>query len=127
MQREDLFKNRFVIELQSKDFNPKASWKLKNKSCTAVLFYCPWCPHCRVFKDTWIDLAKKVGFMNLYALNCEKQKRQLLKIQEELPELVKGYPTILFYKGGIPVEEYRGERSLKDLVKACMRICQWKK
>lgn len=116
--------SKYVNELSGKDFEGIATWKLKDKSCSIILFYAPWCPHCTAVKGEWEKIAKMATFMNVGAFNCEKNKSHLLKIKEDMPELVKGYPTIVFYSKGIPVEHYAGDRSSPNLLKECMRICQ---
>ena len=123
MESENLFQGRFVKELTPKYFDSKVSWKLKSASCAMVLFYCPWCPHCKAMKEVWEKLGQMATFIDVQAFNCEKHKGHILKIQEELPELVRGYPTIVIYKDHIPVEEYRGDRSLQSLLKTSMRVC----
>lgn len=118
-------KSRFVRELTPKDFNPKKTWELKEpSSCSVILWYAPWCPHCKAVKGTWKRLGETATFMDVFAFNCEKHKGHLSKIQEDMPELVRSYPTITFYKRGKPVEEYRGDRSLNNLLKEFMRVCQ---
>lgn len=113
-----------VRELSPKDFDPIATWKLKDKSCTVVLFYCAWCPHCVAVKDEYTKLGKMSGFMNVAAMNCEKHKAHIGKIKSDMPELVRGYPTIIFYSGGEPQEQYMGERTAAEMVKGCMRVCE---
>jgi thiol-disulfide isomerase/thioredoxin len=113
-----------VKELSSKDFEEISTWKLKNKKCSVVLFYMSWCPHCKDVKDIWEALAKRALFMDVLAFDCEANGPHLNKIKEDMPELVTGYPTIVFYVGGSPVETFVGERSEANLLKACMRICQ---
>lgn len=124
MNDKNMFTGRFVKELKSNDFDSLVSWKLKSPSCSMVLFYCPWCPHCQAVKETWKKLGRVAVFANIQAFNCEKNKRHLLKIQEELPELIRGFPTIVIYRDRVPVEEYRGDRTFSSLLKTCMRICQ---
>ncbi|MDB4769446.1 protein disulfide isomerase family protein [bacterium] len=113
--------SNFVKELAPKDFQPYQTWKLRNKECSIVLFYCPWCPHCVKIKDLWNTLGQVAGFLNVYAFNCEKYKAHELKIKEENKDVIKGYPTILVYKGGVPVRRIKeSERTLEDLLKVCM-------
>lgn len=116
--------SKYVRELSSKDFDGIATWKLKSKRCSVVLFYMGWCPHCIDVKGIWEILAKKALFMDVLAFDCESNGQHLNKIREDMPELVTGYPTIVFYVDGSPVETFSGERSEANLLKACMRICQ---
>jgi thiol-disulfide isomerase/thioredoxin len=125
MESKDYFsKSKYVDELTPSDFEDISVWKLKNKKCSIVLWYAPWCPHCKALKETWEDLGKIATFINVLSFNCEKYKGHLSKIQEHVPELVRGYPTIIIYKNGEPDEHYSGERTSKNLLKTCMRICQ---
>jgi len=115
--------SRVVKELTAKDFNEKATWELKKSGCTFVLFYAPWCPHCKAVKSEWEKFAKISTFVKVAAFNCEKQKTHLLKIREDMPNLVTSYPTIIFYKNSKPVEAYNGERTSTALLKTAMELC----
>lgn len=117
-------RSKNVKELKPKDFDNVVTWKLKDGSCGAILFYAPWCPHCTAVKDTWENLGRTAAFMNIMAFDCEANKSHLLKIKEDLPSLVQGYPTIVFYSKGKPMEQFEGDRSQQNLLKACMRVCQ---
>lgn len=118
--------SKFVKELSPKDFDGVATWKLKNKGCSVILFYCDWCPHCRAIKDTWEQLGKTVLFMDILAYDCVKNGEHLDKIREDMPELVKGYPTIIFYSKGQPAERFAGDRTYGNLLEMCKRTCQTK-
>ncbi len=113
-----------VTELTPKDFDGMATWKLKNRECSAVLFYAPWCGYCKAVKDTWIQFSKTAAFMNAMAFNCEKYSAHLLKIKEDMPGLVQSYPTIIFYINGSPVEAFKEERTHAKLLKTAMHFCE---
>lgn len=73
-----------------------------------IKFYAPWCHHCQSLAPTWLQLAKNMrGKLNIGEVNCEQEKRLCKDVK------VKGFPTILFFKGGERVE-YRGLRGLGD-------------
>lgn len=118
--------SEYVKELSPSDFNSVATWKLKNTACTAILFYAPWCPHCKAVKDEWINFGKIATFMDVAALNCEKYAGYVLKIKEDMPYLIGGFPTIVFYVNGEPFDNYQGERTMKKFVKKGMEVCQSK-
>jgi thiol-disulfide isomerase/thioredoxin len=116
--------SKYVKELSPSDFNPAKPWQLKQKDCVAILFYADWCPHCKSMKGTWEELGKTAGFFNITAFNCAdpKNKSHLEKITEAMPDLIKGYPTILLSSNG-QIREYSGERSYDKLLKGCMSYC----
>lgn len=75
-----------------------------------IKFYAPWCHHCQAMAANWIQLAKAMqGKLNVGEVNCEVEKR-LCKDAH-----LRGYPTILFFRGGERVE-YDGLRGLGDFV-----------
>jgi len=112
------------IELQPSDFHDMNTYKLKDTSCAIVLFYAPWCPHCKNLQDVWKKLSKKLMYINVKSLNCEKYKQLVDKIKTDMPSLIQGYPTIMLYKNGEPQEKYQGERTLSDLTSKTMSFCQ---
>lgn len=121
-----MFSNsKYVKELKPSDFDSYETFKLNtSERCTVVLFYCDWCPHCRNLRDTWEQFAKIAGFINVCSFDCEKYKGHILKINEERPGMVQGYPTIWFFKYGTPIEKYKEERTKEKLVGKSMEVCE---
>lgn len=128
-ESSDFFKGtsneKFVTDLSPADFDDMNSWKLKKHKCSMVLFYCAWCPHCRDVKDNWAQVGRIAVYADICGMNCEKYKSHISKIKEEIPELIKGYPTIVIYKKGEPVEVYKdSDRSVEALLKVCEKLCK---
>ncbi|MFT7807871.1 protein disulfide-isomerase A5-like isoform X1 [Arapaima gigas] len=82
---------------------------LKKKKHALVMFYAPWCPHCKnaiphftaaaeLFKDD-----RKIAYA---AVDCTKGHNPELCKQED----VDGYPTFNYYNYGKFAEKYNGER-----------------
>lgn len=117
-------KDKFVKEISDKDFDDKVVWKLKKKECSAILFYAPWCPHCKAIKGLWQDFAKKAMYVNIYAYDVENNKSHFEKLKYELPYLVKAFPTIIFYTDGQPSSKFAEERKLENLLKQSMIVCK---
>lgn len=114
--------SKFVKELTPDDFDKFSPWKLSNEGNALILFYAPWCPHCKMMKDDWEKAAERIGFYDLYAFNCEENKFHLQKINEEIPHLINGYPTVISYYKGIP-EEDCNVRKTDDIIKKAKEIC----
>ncbi|KAK1965695.1 thioredoxin [Colletotrichum sublineola] len=75
-----------------------------------VKFYAPWCHHCQAMAPNWQQLAKEMkGRLNIGEVNCDVETRLCKDVR------LRGYPTILFFKGGERVE-YEGLRGLGDFV-----------
>lgn len=75
-----------------------------------IKFYAPWCGHCQAMGPAWQSMARdQRGQLNVGEVNCEVEKRLCKDVR------VKGYPTILFFRGGERVE-YDGLRGLGDLI-----------
>ncbi|RAR00859.1 thioredoxin-like protein [Stemphylium lycopersici] len=75
-----------------------------------IKFYAPWCHHCQALAPTWANLARQMqGKLNMGEVNCDVEK-VLCKAAR-----VRGYPTMLFFRGGERTE-YQGLRGLGDLL-----------
>lgn len=101
---------KFVTELSPKDFDSVSLHLLKRKEPSSmVLFYKPTCPYCQQVKETWKQVGKVTkNFTKFYALNGDKYSDFIFSVREDVPELIKTYPTILAYKNGEPVEKLMG-------------------
>lgn len=75
-----------------------------------VKFYAPWCHHCQAMAPNWDEMAREMGgVLNVGQVNCDVEKRLCRDAR------VKGYPTLLFFRGGERVE-YNGLRGVGDLI-----------
>jgi protein disulfide-isomerase len=75
-----------------------------------IKFYAPWCHHCQALAPTWHNLARQMrGKLNIGEVNCDVEK----KLCKDAG--VRGYPTMLFFRGGERIE-YEGLRGLGDLL-----------
>ncbi|KAI0022331.1 thioredoxin-like protein [Xylariomycetidae sp. FL0641] len=75
-----------------------------------IKFYAPWCHHCQAMSSNWAQMAKTMkGKLNVGEVNCDAESRLCKDVR------VRGYPTILFFKGGERVE-YDGLRGVGDFI-----------
>ncbi|KAJ4291779.1 hypothetical protein N0V90_009674 [Kalmusia sp. IMI 367209] len=75
-----------------------------------IKFYAPWCHHCQAMAPNWANMAREMqGKLNVGEVDCDAN-RKLCKDAG-----VKGYPTILFFRGGERTE-YNGMRGLGDFI-----------
>ncbi|KAI5921533.1 thioredoxin-like protein [Camillea tinctor] len=85
-----------------------------------IKFYAPWCHHCQAMASNWQQLAKEMkGRLNVGEVNCDVESRLCKDVR------LRGYPTILFFRGGERVE-YDGLRGLGDFLQyaeKAMDIC----
>lgn len=80
-----------------------------------IKFYAPWCPHCQHLAPNWQGMSRKMeGQVNVGEVNCDVEKHLCRDVK------VKGYPTILFFRGGERIE-YDGLRGLGDLISFAQR------
>ncbi|XP_061090139.1 protein disulfide-isomerase A5 [Conger conger] len=82
---------------------------LKKKKHALVMFYAPWCPHCKSAVPhftTAAELFKEDRKIAYAAVDCTRgQNHELCKA-----ESVEGYPTFNYYNYGKFAEKYAGER-----------------
>ncbi|XP_037252984.1 protein disulfide-isomerase A5 [Falco rusticolus] len=98
-------KQTSVIHLAGEDFRES----LKKKKHTLVMFYAPWCPHCKnaiPHFTTAAEIFKEDRKIAYAAVDCAKGQNHDLCKQEG----VDGYPTFNYYNYGKFMEKYTGER-----------------
>ncbi|KAI3332223.1 thioredoxin-like protein [Xylariaceae sp. AK1471] len=75
-----------------------------------IKFYAPWCHHCQAMAPNWQQMAKEMkGRLNVGEVNCDVESRLCKDAR------LKGYPSIMFFRGGERVE-YDGLRGFGDLL-----------
>jgi len=76
-----------------------------------VMMYAPWCGHCARLKPDWEKLAKKSGVKGtkIGKVDCTANKDVCSKYD------VTGYPTLLYFRNGNLVENYKGAKTLDGL------------
>ena len=76
-----------------------------------VLFYAPWCPHCKSMMGDWEKLRNRVGNkVEVVKVNCDEQPEMAEKHD------VKGFPTIILFKDGRKIH-FEGSRNLENFTK----------
>lgn len=87
-----------------------------NKKPSFVLFYAPWCGHCKKIMPEYQELIRKYNNSNniqVFRINCDENEK-LARDND-----IQGYPTIKFYPIGMQNKarsiEYNGDRSLEGM------------
>ena len=112
--------HKAVMPLQLKDFSGK---NLSKNNTGLVLFYADWCPHCHQMVDVWSSLANSASFLDIMAMNCVEPSFK----DSELAKDIGGFPTIVLYQNGKPVETFKGNRQdAGELLSSCLKICPGK-
>jgi protein disulfide-isomerase-like protein len=83
-----------------------------------IMFYAPWCGHCKSMKPKFVSAAAKLKPMSiegkLAAVDCTKATKLAAKFG------IKGYPTVKYFKDGteaFDAGEAREEAAILDFMK----------
>nr|XP_047136402.1 probable protein disulfide-isomerase A4 isoform X1 [Hydra vulgaris] len=103
--------NTAVIHLNDDTFDSF----IAEYSSVLVMFYAPWCGHCKSMKPAYEKAAEYVNLKEevpgkLAAFDCT--------VNKVVPKALalQGYPTLMYFKNGHQLEKYEGDRSFESIV-----------
>ena len=101
--------NSKVIQLDKENFQSEV---VESDDLWLILFYAPWCGHCKAFHPEFEKVAKATkGIFKIGAVNCENEKALAEKYK------IDGYPTVLFFGDNKKkTEEYEGNRKAFEVI-----------
>ncbi|KAK6630954.1 hypothetical protein RUM44_003126 [Polyplax serrata] len=82
-----------------------------------VMFYAPWCAHCKRLEPIWNHVAQALHSTNIRVgrVDCTR----FTTVATEFA--VSGYPTIIFIKGNLEFT-FRGDRNKDEMVNFALRL-----
>ncbi|XP_078661185.1 uncharacterized protein LOC144905411 isoform X1 [Branchiostoma floridae x Branchiostoma belcheri] len=98
-----------VVHLGDEDFKSQ----LKRRKHALVMFYAPWCGHCKKAKPEFTSAAEKYKDdtkVTFAAVDCTTQQGVCGQYE------VRGYPTIKYFNYGKNPKDYEGGREEADFV-----------
>jgi protein disulfide-isomerase-like protein len=104
-----------VIELGAAEFRARLVAAETPPAAALVMFYAPWCGHCKRAKPAFSEAAAELGDddkLLLAAVDCTKETALCAESE------VRGYPTFRLYRSGKFVEKYTGGRGKQDFLDA---------
>ena len=89
---------------------------INNDKDVMLLFYAPWCGHCKALHPKYEEVAKK-----LKAKNPKLLMAKIDATENEVENInISGFPTVKFYPGNkknkAPID-YNGDRSVDEMIK----------
>lgn len=101
-----------VLELTDNDF----STRVAETETTLVMFYAPWCGHCKRLKPEYAKAAELVRDddppIALAKIDCTEAGKQTCSKFG-----ISGYPTLKIFKNGDVSQDYNGPREAQGIVK----------
>lgn len=89
--------------------------QLQKSSKCFVMFYAPWCGHCKTTKPIFAEAASKDSSTKYMLANCQD------KISKDTMSKhgVDAFPKMVLYKDGKQSKEFREQRSVENMIKFC--------
>jgi thiol-disulfide isomerase/thioredoxin len=104
----EINKSSNLKELKPKDFNVKTF--LNNKYNGIILFYAPWCGHCKHLKPEYEKAAKMLPSIDFLQVDYDRYGEEINGIK------IRGFPTMYIVKNGEITEMYKGGRTSNEIV-----------
>eukprot|EP00178_Gracilaria_changii_P000353 TRINITY_DN1042_c0_g1_i5.p2 TRINITY_DN1042_c0_g1~~TRINITY_DN1042_c0_g1_i5.p2 ORF type:complete len:130 (+),score=24.91 TRINITY_DN1042_c0_g1_i5:2-391(+) len=85
---------------------------VKGKGRALIMFYAPWCGHCKRLKPDYEKAAQENSDINLARVDCTEHRDLCSKYE------VRGYPTLKLFKGDTDpatTEKYAGARTVEAI------------
>ncbi|XP_018325556.1 protein disulfide-isomerase A3 [Agrilus planipennis] len=105
-------KEEDVVVLSDSDFDSR----LQDYETALVMFYAPWCGHCKKLKPEFAkaagDLLKNSPAVTLVKVDCTEAGKETCNRFG-----VGGYPTLKIFRNGEFSQEYNGPRQADGIVK----------
>ncbi|XP_052866478.1 protein disulfide-isomerase A5 isoform X2 [Anopheles cruzii] len=88
---------------------------IKREPSLFVMFYVPWCGHCKHIKPDFAKIAKLLVDENVpakvAALDCTVHTKAAERFQ------IRGYPTFKYFAKGQFLQDYDGKRTTEEIMK----------
>ena len=106
-----------MLELTDSSFSQA---KNTNKALYMVMFYAPWCGHCKNLKPIYESAARKNSdpLIKFARINCDEHKGTCGNYG------IQGYPTLKVFLPGGKVEDYNGGRDESSLLSTAQRLAK---
>lgn len=83
----------------------------KKSGRMVILYHMNGCPHCIMMRPAWDSVKRDLsGRCNM----AEVEYGNLSLLPQEM-QMIRGFPTLMAYRNGVPVAEYNGDRSPESL------------
>ncbi|OQV17549.1 Protein disulfide-isomerase A5 [Hypsibius exemplaris] len=85
----------------------------EEKRPSLVMFYAPWCGHCKMMKPEYSGAATELKKEAVLAA-MDVNKPHNSQIREQFK--ISGFPTLYYFEGGVYKYPYGGGRTKKDII-----------